>query len=138
MDQASVLHHIPNRRVSYNATRGKYALDNVPRVFWQPAGIKRGSHKAVITCYQTDRLYCKVQLFPSDCDGPVFPNNLTVLHSFEGAVSVTGSNAFVKIHPAIVEAMTIRKGTHCIDWTCMRTRNVFGIIRLKSPHNTSF
>lgn len=132
MNQKSILHHVPNRAVSFNDTRSPYALVSVPKSFRQPAGIKPGTHEARVTCYQTDAIYCKVKLFPKGM--VVEESGVAVLHAYTVNVSVTGSNIFVKINADIVNAMKIYKKSHCIDWTCMRTRDVFGIIRINPDH----
>jgi len=114
--------------VSYNDTRGKYALVNVPHAMWQPINLTKKTHKALITCYQTDDLYCNVNVFPVSWAMKQARHHEFVLYEYEVSVSVTGGNAFIKINSAIVEVMKINKGTHCVDWTCTQSRNVSGII----------
>jgi len=131
----TLLHSISNRKVSYNDTRGKYALVNVPHAMWQPINLAKKTHKALIVCYQSDNdIYCGVYLFPVLCPINWAGDKATVLYSYEVSVSLTGRNAFVKIHPSIVEVMHIGKSTHSIDWTCSQSRNVSGRIYRMSQH----
>lgn len=125
----TILHHIPGRKVSFNDTRVKYAIVSIPKKIIEAAQISAGTHEALVTCYHSGSIYCKVKLFPT---GTVTQDNMPDLHVLDSSVKnvhVTPTNVFIKISGAVIDAMGIRSGTHVIDWSCLRTLSVFGIIR---------
>ena len=135
MTQNFVLHHVPNRAVSYNNKNHPYAIISIPKSFKQPLRIMCGTHVAHILCYQIGgcggQTYCKIALFQVGKASLYSPSDVNMLHAAVVKVSVTKTNLFVKIPPVIIDAMTNRKSTHCVDWTCLKDMTAFGIVRTR-------
>lgn len=135
MPNEFILHSVPARAVSYNDARTPYGIVSIPKVFKQPAKIACGTHEAHVVCYQSNvsgAIYCKVKLYHAGRTKSETPKNSTLLHEATLHVHLTGTNMFIKIPSVIVDAMGIKKGSHCIDWTCTTTLSIFGVIRSKA------
>lgn len=130
MEKNSILCHNPSRVVSFNETNSPYAIVSVPKSFLQHMQIKKGTHKARLTCYQVvESTFCKVSLFSAS--GAHANEDVVPIHTFTTGVIVTGTNIFVKIPSFFVITMDIHSQTHRIDWTCMQNGRAFGIVRKK-------